>query len=77
VETFHNAHNDRGGTVFSDHGKNAGTIIVRAFVDRHQLRVLDGIQLAAGLLFGPLLFITSDRKLYSAALKELPSVKLI
>jgi uncharacterized protein len=164
VETFHNAQKDRGGTLFSDHRKNAGTIIVRAFVDtsslfkkyveengadefnrlldsvfdiivspvtiielhsilerrlrektivladaqwvekefqadyqyfgvvewnetllqesirvvrRHQLRVLDGIQLASGLLAGPSLFITSDRKLYDAALKELPSVNLI
>lgn len=164
METSHYTQKDRGGTVFCDHGKNAGTIIVRAFVDtsslfkkyveengaeefnrlldsvfdiivspvtilelhsilerrlrektllradaqwvekefqadyqyfgvvewndsllkesirvvrRHQLRVLDGIQLASGLLAGPSLFITSDRKLYDAAIKELPSVKLV
>jgi len=39
-------------------------------IRKHQLRVLDGIQLASGLICNPDLFITSDKQLFKAALQE-------
>lgn len=39
-------------------------------IRKHQLRVLDGIQLASGLICNPDLFITSDKQLFKAASQE-------
>ncbi len=46
-------------------------------IRKHQLRVLDGIQLSSALISNPPLFITSDKRLHTAAKKELSQVKFI
>lgn len=46
-------------------------------IRRYQLRVLDGIQLSAALISNASLFITSDRRLYETARKEIANVKYI
>lgn len=46
-------------------------------IRRYQLRILDGIQLSAALISNIALFITSDKRLYAAAEKELSHVQYI
>ena len=46
-------------------------------IHTHQLRVLDGIQLSAGLISKAGLFVTSDKRLSMAAGQEIRDVRLI
>lgn len=47
------------------------------FIKKYNLRTLDSLQLAAGYLAKIDLFITSDKRLFSVAQRELKNVKLI
>ena len=46
-------------------------------IRKHHLKTLDGIQLSAGIKAEVSIFITSDKRLYAAAKKELPDAALI
>ncbi len=46
-------------------------------IRKHHLKTLDGLQLASGCLSKPDLFITSDKRLFKIAKKELKIVILI
>lgn len=46
-------------------------------ISKYRLRVLDAIQLSAALLAKASLFITSDKRLFAAAKKELPHAKYV
>jgi predicted nucleic acid-binding protein len=46
-------------------------------IRKHQLKVLDGIQLASAIIAKPDAFITSDIHLYKSAAKELKSVEFV
>jgi len=46
-------------------------------IRKYQLKVLDGIQLASGIISSSKIFITSDKKLYKFAIKELEETVLI
>jgi uncharacterized protein len=46
-------------------------------IRKYQLRVLDGIQLAAALISRSSLFITSDKRLFEASNREIQGVKFI
>jgi len=46
-------------------------------IRKHQLKVLDGIQLSSAVLSKPALFIVSDIRLFEAAKKEMPGVEFI
>lgn len=49
----------------------------KRLIRAHQLKVLDAAQLASGLISRADTFITSDRRLYAAARKEIPAAKFI
>ncbi len=46
-------------------------------IRRHQLKVLDGIQLASAIIVKPDIVLISDRKLYTAAKEELSDVRMV
>ncbi len=46
-------------------------------IRRHQLKVLDGIQLASAIIAKPDIVLISDRKLYTAAKEELSDVRMV
>ena len=46
-------------------------------IRKHQLKVLDGIQLSSAILSKSKLFIVSDIRLFEAAKKEMPRVEFI
>ena len=46
-------------------------------IRKYQLRVLDAIQLSAALISDTGLFVTSDRRLYQAARKEMANIRFI
>jgi predicted nucleic acid-binding protein len=46
-------------------------------IRKYQLKVLDSIQLSSALISEPEIFIVSDKRLFSAAQKELKQVKFV
>jgi predicted nucleic acid-binding protein len=58
---------------WSDELVKGGLRIIR----KYQLRVLDAIQLSAALISDAGLFVTSDKRLYQAAKKEMSNIRFI